>query len=307
MSYYVLAETIQPCTPDELQDQPNGMHVAVLTSSEWESERDRFNLDAELVPEIESIHTTKAEAFYDYLTGTFRIPDRKDIRDRDYRFAFVLDKMGIAFIDNSGRAEQIIDAIRKTKRWREVSMERFLYSFLCEVVDDDLEIMERYEGELNQIEDTILAGKESGDMLRVNEIRGDLRTLLVHYEQLVDLTHELQENENGFFSEENMRCFRLLMSLLERLYKHASSIRDHSNHVQELYDSLLEEQENRTVTLLTVITAIFSPLTLIAGWYGMNFTYMPELKWRYAYPVVIVISIAIVVFCVILFKKKKWL
>ena len=65
--------------------------------------------------------------------------------------------------------------------------------------------------------------------------------------------------------------------------------------------------QNRTMTLLTVITTIFMPLTLIAGWYGMNFRYMPELGWRIWYPLVIVISIAVVVFCLIIFKKKRWL
>ena len=61
------------------------------------------------------------------------------------------------------------------------------------------------------------------------------------------------------------------------------------------------------MTVLTVITTIFMPLTLIAGWYGMNFVNMPELGWKYGYPVVIVVSAAVVAFCLILFKKKKWL
>jgi magnesium transporter len=49
------------------------------------------------------------------------------------------------------------------------------------------------------------------------------------------------------------------------------------------------------------------PLTLIVGWYGMNFRYMPELEWRFGYPVVIVVSIAVAVACLLFFKKKKWL
>ena len=58
---------------------------------------------------------------------------------------------------------------------------------------------------------------------------------------------------------------------------------------------------------LTVITAIFMPLTLIAGWYGMNFTQMPELAWQYGYPLVIIISVLIVVAEIHYFKKKKLL
>ena len=61
------------------------------------------------------------------------------------------------------------------------------------------------------------------------------------------------------------------------------------------------------MTLLTVITTIFMPLTLIAGWYGMNFRYMPELEWRYGYLAVIVLSAAVIICCLILFKRKKWL
>ena len=58
--------------------------------------------------------------------------------------------------------------------------------------------------------------------------------------------------------------------------------------------------------ILTVVTTIFMPLTLIAGWYGMNFKYMPELMSKYGYPGVIVFSILVVVIEIIYFKRKKW-
>jgi magnesium transporter len=61
------------------------------------------------------------------------------------------------------------------------------------------------------------------------------------------------------------------------------------------------------MTVLTVITSIFMPLTLITGWYGMNFVYMPELQSPIAYPIVIAISVLIFVVCIIFFKLKKWL
>ena len=58
--------------------------------------------------------------------------------------------------------------------------------------------------------------------------------------------------------------------------------------------------------VFTVITAVFLPLSLLAGWYGMNFSNMPELQWKYGYPVFIVVSVAICVGLVVWFKKKKW-
>ena len=306
MSYYLLEETMRPCEAGDLHDQTGSQYVAVLTTPEWERERERFDMGIELEPDAVHIHNTKAEVNYDSLTGTFQLPDRQNLKERDFRFAFALDEKGVVFIDDSGRAEQMIDAIRRTKRWRQPSLERFLYDFLEQIVDDDLAIMERYEAELNRIEDEVISGGK-GDMVRVNEIRSDMRVLLVHYEQIIDMTQELEENENGFFSEENLRYIHLFMNLLARRRDFAVSLRDYTMQVRDLHNAQLEVSQNRIMTLLTVVTTIFMPLTLIAGWYGMNFRYMPELEWRLGYPLVIAVSVAVVVFCLILFKKKKWL
>ena len=266
----------------------------------------RFDMGIELEPDAAHIHNTKAEVNYDSLTGTFQIPDREHLKERDYRFAFALDEKGVVFIDDTGKVERMIDEIRRTKRWRQPSLERFLYDFLEQIVDNDLALMERYESELNRIEDEVISGGK-GDMVRVNEIRSDMRVLLVHYEQIIDMTQELEENENGFFSEENLRYIHLFMNLLARRRDFAVSLRDYTMQVRDLHNAQLEVSQNRIMTLLTVVTTIFMPLTLIAGWYGMNFRYMPELEWRFGYPLVIAVSVAVVVFCLILFKKKKWL
>ena len=265
MGFYLMADTIQPCTEKELFDQTSNKYIACLTTPEWIQYRDRFDMGIELEPDSGDIHNTKAEVNYDSLTGTFRIPDRENIGSKDFRFAFALDEKGIVFIDDSGKAEQMIKVIRRTKRWREPSLER------------------------------------------VNEIHSDIRKLLVHYEQLIDMTQELEENENGFFSEENLRYIHLFMNLLARRHDSAASLRDYTMQVRDLYHAQLEVRQNRIMTLLTVVTTIFMPLTLIVGWYGMNFRYMPELEWRFGYPVVIVVSIAVAVACLLFFKKKKWL
>ncbi len=307
MSYYLLEETLRSCTAKERNERTDCRYVAVLTTPEWRRDKAGFDMGIELEPDVGNIHSTKAEVNYDSLTGTFQIPDRENLRERDFRFAFALDEKGVVFIDDSGKAEQMIAVICQTKRWREPSLERFLYDFLELIVDGDLTLMERYEEELNRIEDAILTSQGQGDLARVNEIRSDIRKLLVHYEQIIDMTQELEENENGFFREENLRYIHLFMNLMARRHDSAASLRDHTMQVRDLYNAQMEVRQNKIMTLLTVVTTIFMPLTLIAGWYGMNFRYMPELGWRAGYPVVIAVSAAIVVFCLIFFKKKKWM
>ena len=308
MNYYLLTDTVQPCEEEDLFGQTGYKYVAVLTTSEWARDRDRFDIGIELELDPNDIHNTKAEVNYDSLTGTFRIPDRKNIGTKDYRFAFALDEKGIVFIDESGKAEQMIKDIRRKKRWRMPSLERFLYDFLEQIVENDLSVLESYEAELNLIEDSILINTlKPEDLVRVNEIHSDIRKLLIHYEQIIDMTHELEENENGFFSEENLRYIHLFMNLLTRRHDSAASLRDHTMQVRDLYHAQLEVRQNRIMTLLTIVTTIFMPLTLIVGWYGMNFHYMPELEWRFGYPVVIVVSLSVAIACLLFFKKKKWL
>ena len=74
----------------------------------------------------------------------------------------------------------------------------------------------------------------------------------------------------------------------------------------ELYQSKQDARQNKIMGILTIVTTFFLPLTLITGWYGMNFAYMPELKWRYGYPVVILVALVIAVVEFIYFKRKKF-
>lgn len=281
--------------------------VAVMNSEEWQKTKDSFEMGIDIDFGMDDIFLTKAEVNYDSLTGTFAIPDRKNPSGDDLKFAFVMDEKGVVFIDDNGTAEKIINGVRHTKKWKMPSLERFLYDFLDQIVKDDLRLMENYETELDSMEQSIIDGDEDLPSGRLNDIRNDIRYLRIHYDQLMDLAAELQENENGFFEVENLRYFRLFIDRAARLHDTASSLRDYTMQLRDLYKAQLDIKQNRIMTVLTVVTTIFMPLTLIAGWYGMNFRVMPELNWEWSYPVVIAVSIAIVIGSLLFFKKKKWL
>ena len=200
-----------------------------------------------------------------------------------------------------------MQSICRTKKWRLPSLERFLYDLLETTIGQDLALLEKSEHQLNQLEEAILRGEVDSYPAKMNDIRGNLLDLRVHYEQLIDLAQELQENENGFFREENLRYFNMFTERVIRLQATVTGQREYVTQLRDLIQSQLDERQNRIMTVLTVITSIFLPLTLIAGWYGMNFRYMPELDWRWSYPAVLVVSVLIVVFCIVLFKKKKWM
>lgn len=312
MKYFVIKETLEEqqkkesILPDRWDEGAEEPFAAILSSAEWDRLKDRFDMGIELDP-VPDAQMTKAEVNYDSLTGTFYIPDRKDPSAEGKTFAFALDEKGIAFIDDTGCVEPIIRNIQRTKKMRAPSLGRFMYDFLDQIVKDDLRLLEKLEDELDRIEQRIDNDEKGDTMSRTNAIRSDVRKLLIHYDQLIDLAQELEENENGFFDQENTRYFRLFLSRMDRLSGTAASLRDYTMQIADLNKAHLELRQNHIMTILTVVTTIFMPLTLITGWYGMNFRYMPELETTWGYPLVFGICILIIVGSLVFFKKKKWL
>ena len=304
--FYLIEETLKEVKREEYRNSGR-QFVAVLSSEEWKRERDTFEMGIDMEPDVSEIYTTKAEVNYDSLTGSFSIPDRNDF-SRDYsEFAFAMDEKGIVFIDDSGKAGELITGIQRAKKWKFPSLERFIYDFLDQIVKDDLRFMEKYERELDAMEKMIIDEKESFPTVRLNDIRSDIRDLRIHYEQLMDLGQEFEENENNFFKQENLRYFRLFLNRMARLHDNSTALRDYTMQLRDQHKAQLDIKQNRIMTVLTVVTTIFMPLTLIVGWYGMNFRYMPELEWIWGYPVVIALSVVIVIASLLFFKKKKWL
>ena len=304
--YYKIRNTLEAIRAEEIFDGEE-CYVAVVSPEEWTRDKEKFNMGIDLEFEIENLFMTKAEVNYDSLTGSFIIPDRSDLLERSNRFAFALDERGIVFIDHDGYAASLVKRIASTKKWRYPGLERFIYDFLETIISGDLNMLERYEDEITIIEDRILEGNLTGELERNNEIRGELLKLKMYYEQLIDLGQELAENENDFFMSDNLRFFELFTARVTRLQGLVSTLKEYTMQVRELYQSELSVKQNRIMTVLTVVTTIIMPLTLVTGWYGMNFKYMPELDSPLAYPVVIGVVILMAVSGIIYFKKKKWL
>ena len=303
--YYLIDTNLRKCTAKECHSG-EFQYVAVLTPEEWASECESFEMGIDMEPETLEIYTTGAEVNYDSVTGTFSIPDRNNMSGEYKEFAFALDEKGIVFIDAGGNVTEIINRIIGSKKWRMPSLERFIYDFLEQIVHEDARILEGYEKKLDALENDIESGKEFNlDIL--NDIKVDLRDLRTHYSQLIDLAQEFEENENNFFKPDLIRFFRLFSNRVSRLYDMDNSLLDYTIQIRDTYQSTLDVKENHIMTILTVVTTIFMPLTLIAGWYGMNFRYMPELDSVLGYPIVIGVSILIVVVSLIFFKIKKWL
>ena len=306
MIFYKIEETLTECTAAELSclDVP---YVAILKPEEYDKVKDKFDMKIDMDLDLQKVFYTKAVVNYDALTGTLNIPDHISFSGKKFQLVFVLDEKGIVLIDADDYTENTVRAIQGKRKWKYPSLERFIYDFLEETIKDDLDLLERIENDLFNIEDEIMKGNIEKYPIQLNDIRYDLIDMHTHYEHMVDLAKELEENENEFFNEDNLRYFHLLAERVMRLQDTVSELKEYIVELRTLVSDQLSIKQNNIMTLLTVITTIFMPLTLIAGWYGMNFKYMPELEWHYGYLAVFIVSVLIVIVSLIWFKKKKWL
>ena len=141
------------------------------------------------------------------------------------------------------------------------------------------------------------------DMLRY---RREILTLNGYYQQMTEFIQLIAENKNQLFNAEDCRLFRVVENRADRLYDNTKMLREYTAQLRELYKSQLDIAQNKSMRVLTVVTTIFLPLSLIAGWYGMNFQYMPELAMKHGYIGVIIFSALIVIGEIIFFKRRKW-
>lgn len=304
--YYKIGERIESFEPTTFENIPF-QYIAVIGSEEWISSNRKFNMGIEWDINVDEISATSCEVNIDSLTGTFYIPSRDNICEVYHKFAFALDEKGIVFIDDEGFASKIIEKISKSKKYINPCLEKFIYDFLESIIHRDYKILEQFEIKLDSMEDDILKVDAEESIIELSDIRSQIRELRIHYAQFLDLSQEFEENENEFFKEDNERYFHLVSQRVRTLYDMTTSLADYTSQIRDLSQAQIDLKQNKIMTILTVITSIFMPLTLIAGWYGMNFVYMPEFQSPIAYPIVIVISVLIVIVSLVFFKRKKWL
>lgn len=278
--------------------------IAIFTVKEWEQEMN-IRTNYFLNQMEDHIHFCKLEIHAEYMFGTFHIPIKAQFEE-NLTFAFYILKNKLIFIDDTGLVKNSIERISSGKLRKDYSLERFLYDILTLLIEDDLLYLATVEKEITRMEEKIVNGNSDNFNYRMLELKKEISRLYRYYSQLTNLGENLYSNAGDFFERGEITLFRIFLERAARLQGETQVLREYAMQVQEVYQSEIGIRQNNVMKVLTVVTTIFLPLTLIAGWYGMNFDNMPELKSDFGYPLVIVSSVLIVIFCLWLFKKKKF-
>lgn len=204
--------------------------------------------------------------------------------------------------------ERVRERLKKGKgKLRRARPDYLLYELLDSIIDNYFFIIEKTGDKLELVERKILASPEKSALEEIHTFKTELMELRKLVWPLREIVSRLERDEDNFFDEQNRIYIRDIYDHIFQAIETVEVYRDMLASLQELYHSNLSNRMNEIMKVLTIITTIFIPLSFIAGVYGMNFHFMPELRWPMGYPVVLTLMTVIGVFMLYIFRKKKWL
>ncbi len=206
--------------------------------------------------------------------------------------------------DQCSELTSLLDSFARSNK-NDVSIGRLVCAFFEYILDDDLESLDNIEEQIGDLEDEVLTDKQGNFTKTIIDKRKHLMVIMRYYEQLLNILESLAMNEKHLFSNQIVRFLNIIYGRTQRLYDKTKSLREYVSEIREAYQAEVDLRMNNIMKILTIITMIFMPLTLIVGWYGMNLK-MPEYAAPFAYPIVIVTSLMIVIVSILFFKKQKW-
>ena len=200
---------------------------------------------------------------------------------------------------------KIAFVIRKDAIWAK-DYDGILYRLFCKLVEKDAMVLDIIYKQLATLEGEIPRDNARFFLQKMYTMKHSIYQLFRYYHQLTEMAEELMESDGEFLEVEQMQCFERFVERTKRLSDDMEIMREYAMEIWEIYQSQINIRQNDIMKVLTIVTTIFLPLSLLVGWYGMNFEYMPEVSWKYGYLMVILFAIAIVVFSLVLFRRKKY-
>lgn len=266
---------------------------------------------------VEDIYTEKRrpklEEYPHYMFFSIRsaLPDENNtfilqqeqisfILGKNYLISFQ-DKSSDHFLDVRDRIE------RKRGKIRFKGSDFLLFRMLDAIVDNYFEVLEDITESIEKLEWKLLRSANS-DTLKMIEFQKrkliELRKIVL---PLKDVTFQLDKLRSPFLEPENHHYFGDLkencLAVLEEIDANKQILEGMAN----LYYAVQGQRMNEIMKVLTVVSAIFIPLTFIVGVYGMNFKYMPELEYEYGYYTVVLVMFLIAITLLVIFIKRGWL
>ncbi len=222
----------------------------------------------------------------------------------------LLDQTVISFQEpHGGDAFDIIrNRLRQGKgRVRKLEADYLFYALIDAVVDSYFHIIEKIGDAVEDIEEEIMNNAKKNSLIKLYELKRELIFLRKQVWPMRDMINNMIRSESDFISKNTHIFLRDLLDHSTRIIDTVETYRDLLSGIMDVYLSNTSNRMNEVMKVLTIMSSIFIPVTFVAGVYGMNFEFMPELKSPFCYAATWGVMLTMMIGQIIYFKRKKWL
>lgn len=199
------------------------------------------------------------------------------------------------------------ERLQRDARLLERGADFLCHAILDHLVDSYMPIIDTMDKEIDQLEDIVVLNPRPIILQRILDLKHSTMTLQRIIAPQRELMNKLSRENLPLISPDNRIYFRDIYDHLVRVHDLSETVRDIMTGTLDTYLSSASNRLNEVMKALTIVSTIFLPLSFLAGVYGMNFEYMPELQWRYGYLGVWVLFITLIVGMLGFFRYKHWL
>lgn len=307
-------DTIEDCLPYKDKETVTWINISGIHDiGAIEAMGKRFDLHPLVLEDIVNTrHRPKMDDYGDYLFVVMKMLHEPDSQQpiRHEQISFILGpRMVISLQEYEGDLfDPVRERIRKQKgRIRTKGPDYLFYALVDTIVDYYFNIFEVIGEKIEAMQEEVLEHPRPEILNEIQTLKREMIGLRKSVWPLRDIISLLVRGESKLISEEVILFLRDVYDHTIQVIDTIETLRDMLSGMLDIYLSSISNRMNEVMKVLTIIATIFIPMTFLAGIYGMNFKYMPELEWPWAYPVLWLILISVFVCMVIWFKKKRWL
>ena len=254
----------------------------------------------------------KVEDFEDYIYLVFKMLkfDEKTSHISSEQVSFILGpNFLISFQEAEGDVFNFVrERIRKGRgRIRKAGPDYLAYALIDAVVDHYFLILEKVGEKIEQLEEKVQSEPTPQILQSIHDLKREVIYLRKQVWPVREVVNTWHKTESVLVQDANKVFIGDVYDHTIQVIDTIESFRDIITGMMDLYLSTVSNRMNEVMKVLTIMATIFIPLTFVAGIYGMNFKFMPELEWKWSYPVLWILLIVIFVSMIIYFKRKKWL
>lgn len=286
-------------------------NIALLSLEELKRDYEKLGVKQECITWCEDEikrFSNRFEVYEDFSFSSMEFINLSQSKKNDNRVVFIIKKnifIAIILEDTNRFVESILKEALKIEA-NNLTLDRYISLVFNRMIDGTEDLIDKYEDKILALEDKVINNSSQKNMNNyIFKIKRILSYYLKYYKSLNRFVDLIKENYEIITDSSECRYMEIFGTRVERFISDIEYLLDALIHIQDLYTTSLDYSLNNIMKVFTVVTTIFLPLTLVTGWYGMNFKNMPELTWKYGYLGVIVFSVIVVLLCIVFFKKKK--